>query len=146
MDSSEGGPPPNAASKALYEALAEQPCALHFRVLPDPIIFSDYYAIVKKPVCLTDMFRAMSHARYTLGDMQRDIRRMIANAKKYNKPEAVVYQDALELERVTRRLVKEIERDGPEDEDEDSLCVGFLRLRPRAAAAPLRPRGPDATP
>ena len=85
------------------------------------ILFSDYYAVVKKPVCLADMARAITSGRYTLADMQRDIRRMIANAKKYNKPEAVVYQDSLELERVTRRLVKEIERDGPEDEDEDTL-------------------------
>ena len=114
-------PSPNAAAKALYAAIAQHPCASHFRVLPDPVLFSDYYAIVKKPVCLSDMHRAMSSDRYTLGDMQRDIRRMIANAKKYNKPEAVVYQDSLELERVTRRLVKEIERDGPEDEDEDTL-------------------------
>ena len=37
-------------------------------------------------------------SRYTLTDIQRDIRRMIANAKKYNKPEAAVYQDSLELE------------------------------------------------
>ena len=117
------GPPtlPNAAARALYDALSEQPCAAHFRVLPDPLTFSDYYAIVKKPVCLSDMSRAMATSRYTLGDMQRDIRRMIANAKQYNKPEAMVYQDSLELERVTRRLVKEIERDGPEDEDEDSM-------------------------
>jgi hypothetical protein len=87
----------------------------------DPVLFSDYYAVVKKPVCLADMQRDITAGRYTLADMQRDIRRMIANAKKYNKPEAVVYQDSLELERVTRRLVKEIERDGPEDEDEDTL-------------------------
>jgi hypothetical protein len=90
------------------------------------------------------MARAISTGRYTLADMQRDIRRMIANAKKYNKPEALVYQDSLELERVTRRLVKEIERDGPEDEDEDTLCVAtppFCIWEP-----PLRPLllGPSA--
>ena len=28
---------PNAASKALYDALQEHPCSLHFRVLPDPV-------------------------------------------------------------------------------------------------------------
>jgi hypothetical protein len=82
---------------------------------------ADYYSVIKRPVCLGDMSRQMNSARYTLADMQRDIRRMLANAKKYNRPEAVVYQDSLELERVTRKLVKEIERDGPEDEDEDCM-------------------------
>ena len=108
--------PPNPLA---YPRALSRP-ALHAPT-QDPVLFSDYYAVVKKPVCLADMQRDITAGRYTLADMQRDIRRMIANAKKYNKPEAVVYQDSLELERVTRRLVKEIERDGPEDEDEDTL-------------------------
>lgn len=77
--------------------------------------------MIKRPVSLADMGRQIHSVRYTLADMQRDMRRMLANAKKYNRPEAVVYQDSLELERVTRKLVKEIERDGPEDEDEDCM-------------------------
>lgn len=49
-------------------------------------------------MALSDIANSIDAGRYTLLDMQRDIRRMIANAKKYNKPEAVVYQDSLELE------------------------------------------------
>lgn len=82
---------------------------------------TDYYTVIKRPVSLAEISVQIEVSRYSLTDMQRDIRRMIANAKKYNRPEAVVYQDSLELERVTRKLVKEIERDGPEDEDEDCM-------------------------
>ena len=89
---------PNSASRALYEKLASHASAEHFKVLPDPVLFPDYYYFIRHPVALSDMARAMRSGRYTLADMQRDIRRMIANAKKYNKPEAVVYQDSLELE------------------------------------------------
>lgn len=62
------------------------------------MLFPDYYFYIRHPVALSDMARAMDSGRYSLADMQRDIRRMISNAKKYNKPEAVVYQDSLELE------------------------------------------------
>ena len=77
--------------------------------------------MIKRPVSLAEINRQIHSSRYTLQDMQRDIRRMLANAKKYNRPEAVVYQDSLEMERITRKLIKEIERDGPEDEDEDCM-------------------------
>jgi hypothetical protein len=89
---------PNSAARLLYDRLAAAPCAVHFLTLPDPVLFPDYYYFIRHPVALSDMARAMTLGRYTLADMQRDVRRMIANAKKYNKPEAVVYQDSLELE------------------------------------------------
>lgn len=91
-------PFPNSAARVLYERLSAHASAEHFKVLPDPVLFPDYYYFIRHPVALSDMARAMMTGRYTLADMQRDIRRMIANAKKYNKPEAVVYQDSLELE------------------------------------------------
>ena len=94
----EGSYPVNGAARALYEKLVGHPSSSHFILTPDPILYPDYYAVVKRPIALADMARAMSAGRYTLADMQRDLRRMIANAKKYNKPEAVVYQEALELE------------------------------------------------
>ena len=141
---------PNSATRALYDRIMGEPSSQHFRVLPDPILYADYYRIVKKPLALADMNRAMSLGRYTLESMTRDMRRMLANARRYNKPEAVAFQDAVELEvrratgsgrararapplthpppprslgapqRVFRRHLKEIEREGPEDEDEDT--------------------------
>jgi hypothetical protein len=70
----------------------------HPTSLPCPLAQTDYYAFIKRPVALSDIAISIDSGRYTLLDMQRDIRRMIANAKRYNKPEAVVYQDSLELE------------------------------------------------
>ncbi len=97
-------PQPNAAARLLLEKLAWLPCAASFKVLPDPIVHSEYYVTIKRPLALSDMARAMTTGRYSLVDMQRDLRRMLANAKRYNKPEAQVYADALELE-VRRRGV-----------------------------------------
>jgi hypothetical protein len=94
----------NAAARELMLRLCAEPSAEHFKILPDPVLFPDYYFFIRHPVALSDMARAIDQGRYTLADMQRDIRRMISNAKKYNKPEAVVYQDSLELE-VRARVV-----------------------------------------
>ena len=88
----------NLASKALYDILIKDPSACHFKVLPDRILYPDYYAITSRPVCLADLRNYMTNGRYSLNDMQRDTRRMIANAKRYNRPDSVVYQDALSLE------------------------------------------------
>ncbi len=79
-------------------AVAAAAAAASFKILPDPVLFPDYYFYIRHPVALSDMARSMDAGRYSLADMLRDIRRMISNAKKYNKPEAVVYQDSLELE------------------------------------------------
>lgn len=71
----------------------------HFKVLPDPILYPNYYAIITRPVCLADMNALINGAdKYTLVDMIRDVRRMIGNAKRYNVPDSQVYQDALLLE------------------------------------------------
>jgi Bromodomain len=36
--------------------------------------------------------------RYSLADIQRDLRRMVANAKRYNQADSQIYQEALALE------------------------------------------------
>lgn len=88
----------NQAARALYEILVKDTAATHFKVLPDPIIYPDYYAVITRPVCLADLWKFITAGRYALNDAQRDLRRMIANAKRYNRPDAPVYSDALSLE------------------------------------------------
>lgn len=113
----------------------------HFRELPDPKKYADYYKIIAQPVCLNELRERLEAAeaarrardddsldgaavdgssarkrkrekrapdrseegdgggpRFTLSDLQRDLRRIISNAKRYNLPEAQAYQDALALE------------------------------------------------
>lgn len=58
---------------------------------------------------------------YTLADIQRDLRRMVMNAKRYNQSDSAIYQEALALERLVRKLVKEIEKAGDYADDEDAM-------------------------
>lgn len=117
--------PKNSAARELLARISAHAAAAHFKILPDPVAFPDYYFFIRHPVALSDMARAMDAGRYTLADMQRDVRRMISNAKKYNKPEAVVYQDSLELE---------------------VRAVVVRRARARGRAAHFRPLPPPRPP
>ena len=94
----DGGVPANRAARALFEALLKDPAATHFKVLPDPLLYTDYYAAISRPVALAEIGVALRSGRYTLHDITRDLRRMVSNAKKYNRPDAQVYEDALALE------------------------------------------------
>ena len=88
----------NLAARQLLTVILADPGATHFKVLPDPILYPDYYAFISRPIALADINTSINSGPYSLPDMTRDLRRMFANAKKYNKPEAQVYQDALALE------------------------------------------------
>jgi len=116
---------PNLAARRLHAALSGDPqlCSA-FLVLPDAALYPDYFMTIARPVSLACMWAAMAgagHGRYALADMQRDLRRMVANAKRYNTTDSAVYAQALAIERTARKAVKEIEAEGLDDEDED--CV-----------------------
>jgi predicted YcjX-like family ATPase len=88
----------NIAARRLFDDLMRDVSSTHFKVLPDPFLYPSYYAVITRPICLADISNSIQAGKYTLDDMQRDLRRMIGNAKKYNMPESIVYQDALQLE------------------------------------------------
>jgi hypothetical protein len=96
--SASSGIPANSASRALYAILLEDEASHHFKVRPDPLLYPDYYHAISKPIALADIQRSITGGRYPLHEMTRDLRRMISNAKKYNRPDAQVYLDALALE------------------------------------------------
>ena len=124
---------PNLASRRLYSYLLGDSSYGPFLNKPDPEEYQDYYKTIAKPIALEDMWESMAgvgHGRYTLSDMQRDFRRMISNAKKYNRTDSLIYQLAVTLERVCRKGVKEIEQDGMDDGDEDCLYMK-INLRDR---------------
>lgn len=105
----------------MYEYISSDPSSQHFKVLPDPFLYPSYYAVITKPICLADINNLIGAGKYSLDDMQRDLRRMIGNAKKFNMPESQVYQDALQLERVIRKSVKDIQKEGEAFDDEDAM-------------------------
>jgi hypothetical protein len=89
----------NLAARRIFDAVLKDPAAQPFKVLPDPYIYPEYYAVISRPIALADIRDfAAAPAQYSMEDVQRDLRRMVANAKKYNLPESQIYLDALALE------------------------------------------------
>ena len=103
-DAAEDVPRNNSARKLLDGLLADK-CSQHFKVLPDPILYSQYYNVITRPISLADVSMCINGpARYSLTDVTRDLRRMISNAKRYNVAESQVFQDALVMEVRRQRL------------------------------------------
>ena len=91
--------PKNSAARKLFDAMMREPCVAPFKVLPDPFLYPQYYHVITRPVSFADINMLIGgRARYSLDDFQKDVRRMISNAKRYNTTESDVYQDALSLE------------------------------------------------
>lgn len=90
--------PPNEAARALYDILIKEESSRHFKSLPDPLLYPEYYEVIPSPVSLASVMQRIITQKYTLADMQKDLRRMITNARKYNRPDAPVYVDSLTLE------------------------------------------------
>ena len=128
----------NIPARRLIDALLEEPSSEPFRVLPDPYLYADYYRVIAKPLALADMRDAAVRegARYTLTDAGRDLRRIVANAKRYNVPDSAIYAAALALERAARKAAKDLQRGGEADDDEDALCVAGAARFDRGRVCP----------
>ena len=114
----------NIAARRLVDALLDEPSSAPFRVLPDPYLYADYYSVIAKPLALADLRDAAVRSdggRYSLADASRDLRRIVANAKRYNLPDSAIYVAALALERAARKVVKDLQRGGDDEDDEDAL-------------------------
>jgi Bromodomain len=88
----------NTASRKLLELLLADKSSRSFKVLPDIMLYPYYYQVISRPISLADIGMLISASRYSFNEMQKDLRRMIGNAKKFNVPDSEVYQDALVME------------------------------------------------
>lgn len=69
-----------------------------FLSLPLASDYPDYYSIIKKPMCLNQiMSKIMTEASYSISSFVTDFERLIYNARLYNEPSSIVYQDTLLL-------------------------------------------------
>jgi hypothetical protein len=94
-----GGRQGNHAARRLYEAIVRSRHATPFKVLPDPFLYTIYYAVIARPLCLADIdLRIDAPERYSLADLLRDLRRIVTNAKKYNVADSAVFLDAVQFE------------------------------------------------
>jgi len=82
-----------------------------FERLPDKSTMPEYYAEVKNPIALDVIKKKLKRKKYTgIDPFMRDIELMFENAKSYNTDESQVYQDAVFLQKETRKIAEEVKK------------------------------------
>lgn len=89
----------NIAARHVWDALMQDEAATDFKVLPDPYLYPEYYAVIPRPIALSDIRDfATSPTPYTVEDIARDVERMLKNAKKFNVKDSPIFDAARTLE------------------------------------------------
>jgi chromatin structure-remodeling complex subunit RSC1/2 len=82
-----------------------------FERLPDKSAMPEYYAEVKNPIALDVIKKKLKRKKYNAVDpFMKDIELMFENAKSYNTDESQVYQDAVFLQKETRKIAEEVKK------------------------------------
>ena len=80
-----------------------------FFVKPNPEQYPDYYEVIREPIDLKTIDMKITKSNYkSIDDMMADVFLMFKNAKQYNEPNSLVYQDAVLLETLARQKVSEL--------------------------------------
>ncbi|EEB05426.1 RSC complex subunit Rsc4 [Schizosaccharomyces japonicus yFS275] len=84
--------------------------AAAFLELPDQYTYPDYYQTILQPISLRIIETKLATGQYTsFADVRRDIDLMVNNAKTYNQPGSLIYNDALSLHEVAMSLITQME-------------------------------------
>ena len=97
--SSSGAAPHTVVASRILSLLVADPCSEHFRVLPDPVLYVTYYLVISRPFSLADIGMTIAGpGKYSLTHIQKDVRRIVNNAKRYFAPEGEIHAAATALE------------------------------------------------
>ncbi|KAI8327234.1 hypothetical protein BD560DRAFT_418381 [Blakeslea trispora] len=82
----------------------EYDLATFFLELPSKEDYPDYYEIIKQPIALDQMKAKIDAKEYTtLAEFKADLDLMISNAKRYNRKESQVYEDAVQIQKFVKQ-------------------------------------------
>ncbi|KAH8726652.1 hypothetical protein GQ44DRAFT_650434 [Phaeosphaeriaceae sp. PMI808] len=97
--------PRNKANKLMVSA---------FERVPDKAVMPEYHAEIKIPMAMDILKRKLKRKKYNSVDhFMVDVELMFENAKQYNEEESQIYQDAVHLQKESRKIAK-AEKDKPD--------------------------------
>ncbi|KAI9350091.1 hypothetical protein BDR26DRAFT_574133 [Obelidium mucronatum] len=69
-----------------------------FLALPSKQLYPDYYILIKHPTALNIMQQKINAGKYhSIADLKAEMQLMVDNAKTYNSPDSLIYEDAVTL-------------------------------------------------
>ncbi|KAK0124425.1 hypothetical protein ONS95_009384 [Cadophora gregata] len=91
-----------------------------FVSLPSKKAFPDYYGIIKEPIALKTMEKKINKEEYSsLGDLLKDVRLMVSNAKTYNEEASAICIDAVKIQDAFESMIQDEIKEHPELGDGD---------------------------
>ncbi|KAI6857789.1 hypothetical protein KC334_g22001, partial [Hortaea werneckii] len=106
--------------------------ATAFLELPPRDEIPDYYNVIKLPIALSTIEDKLDRNAYpTMTTLESDLKRMVQNAKEYNEPKSLIFEDA---ERI-RKLVYNFMKQHNPQYGEDPNYVSFATPIPQAKSS-----------
>nr|CAH8840900.1 unnamed protein product [Trichobilharzia regenti] len=98
------------ASIAKYVSESGRPLAPTFTHLPSRELYPVYYVVIKEPIDLRMIARRIVSGKYnSMDELEKDFTLLARNAKTFNEPKSVIYQDAATLARILKGKRSEAE-------------------------------------
>ncbi len=76
--------------------------------LPDRALYPDYYQVVKKPICLSEIEAKLEKGYARIADFTADMGLMFSNAMLYNSDDSQVYEDAQVMRQLMNDKLEEL--------------------------------------
>ncbi|KAF3049241.1 hypothetical protein E8E11_008338 [Didymella keratinophila] len=90
--------PRNKANKLMVSA---------FERVPDKAVMPEYHAEIRQPMAMDILKRKLKRKKYNSVDhFMVDVELMFENAKQYNEEDSQIYQDAVHLQKESRKVAK----------------------------------------
>jgi hypothetical protein len=75
--------------------LSGRQLSVPFLIKPSKQDYPDYYLVIQNPIALDDIKKHLNKGKYSsLEDIKNDFEQLFANAKHYNRPDSIIYEDA----------------------------------------------------
>ncbi|CAH8508587.1 unnamed protein product [Heterobilharzia americana] len=98
------------ASIVKYVSDNGRPLAPTFTYLPSRELYPVYYVVIKEPIDLRMIAKRIMSGQYnSLDDLEKDFTLLARNAKTFNEPKSIIYQDAATLSRILKGKRSEAE-------------------------------------
>lgn len=80
-----------------------------FMDLPSKKKWPVYYKIIKKPICIEDIFKRIKRKEYsTIADFMNDVDLVFANAMQFNEEHSLIWEDAATLKEYFHQIMSDL--------------------------------------
>ncbi|XP_014249170.1 protein polybromo-1 isoform X5 [Cimex lectularius] len=136
-----------------------------FHKLPSKRYYPDYFKEIRNPISMTQISKKLQKGDYgTVSEVAGDLNIMFENAKKYNRADSKLYKDAVKLQKLMQKRVKELldfdhqysaSEDDSEPEPQPKTPKSSIKLPPQTPlpgtiggpppGTPVTPQAPAST-